>query len=493
MSKINQLKSDIISALPYAGTGVVATLPIDMPFWSMLGGVVGLGLFISKMRHFRQKYYQLQLSDLTAFENKDIQLVGDKYLLSLPLAKKWRLLPILPCTITDEEYNIIGANVQQMFMSLFSQYNTEKNIPPKKAAYKALCDVFQCVRNNNSVENIFCQSHEKDNQVQMMGCYHLANLYQDVKRCQHDADVIDLFHQIYHHLIGRLSDYKLSRLFIHENDIQFAVNQTVRKNSMVSHLRGLFLASTMLTCATVGSFAHDMYAQNDTYNTTKYLGLTSLGVLGLWGYQRRRHLLNELKRFDTDNFAIETSEPTNQTTEGEATIYHEKVTMLAPAHKLRLVIQKNNDLLTMIHENNVTNVSQLLTCVQKDRQTFKRKHEQDESIRNILKSGYTLEDVIQFYGPERASESLVQLCIERGLSINRFVGIDTYKDQLQQRYTLFSNHWNFLKNLEEEHEVPLTYQSFSNDKNIVFTVDRKIVLVHQIHPAVHDMLVNTRG
>ena len=147
----------------------------------------------------------------------------------------------------------------------------------------------------------------------------------------------------------------------------------------------------------------------------------------------------------------------------------------------------------MIHENNVTNVSQLLTCVQKDRQTFKRKHEQDESIRNILKSGYTLEDVIQFYGPARASESLVQLCIERGLSINRFAGIDTYKDQLQQRYTLFSNHWNFLKNLEEEHEVPLTYQSFSNDKNIVFTVDRKIVLVHQIHPAVHDMLVNTRG
>lgn len=494
MSHINRLKSDIVSALPYMSTGLVATLPVEMPFWAMLSSIVGLGFFVSKLRQLKQNRYHTQLSDLALFHSQDIQLNGDEYVLSPVLAKKWGLsLTTVPCCIPDETYNLIGDNIHQMYVSFFSQYNIEKNMTPKQASLRAVNDIFKCICNQKSMKKMFQGCIIPDNQIQMIGCYHLARLYQDIKNCQFDEEIVDMFHQIYHYFTGTSSDYKLSRLFPCGSDIQFVVNQPVRQNPMVTHFRGLMLASTMLGCATIGSFAYDTYQQDNSYNNTKYLGLTALGMAGLLGYRRRKHFINELKRFDTDAFSAETIEPVMQTTEGPAKIYHEKVTVLAPAQKLRMVMEKNNDLLSIIQENNVTTMPQLRSCVQAERKTTPKKQARDEAVKNCLKSGYTLEDVVQFYGPERASDSLVHLCTERGLFINMLSSFPNYEEQLKQRQVMFVQHWNHLKNLEEQIDVPVSYQSFANTKNTVFTIDRKVVLVHDVNPHLHDILVHTRS
>lgn len=488
--KLNDVKNDVISSLPYIGTGLAATLPINVPYWGLLSGVVCLGFLTSYTRNHFKNRYKRRMQFFHLFDEK-IKLEEETFLISPDLVQILGLnSSTIPCTLSDKEYNSLQETVFVAYLCFMAKNNLEQNMLPSQSAYKALSDVITALSPTKTLTEAF----QQQDQTAMLIYYHLSNLFQDMDTMKQEAEFMKLNSQLYHFVTNNLDEYRYNRLFIHPRDVNFIVNQEARQNTKKTKLRGMFLGSTALILSAGGLLIFGDNINESTLNKIKYLSLTSIGTLGLWHYTRKKHVQQELFRFDNDSFLPEIIQFQKQEQIDDSVCFVENVTRLTPATKLRYYIQCFESQLDFIRQTDSKSMGELYGKIIWENLKKTPENSYKNTVLFHLKQGATIEDIINLYGIEKTTETLSRICSDKSVPHNKFASISTYYNELKQRHAFLSNRYELLKEQEENIGISTSDRSFADHSPTTFTLSRDIVVPSdiKIHPAVKRALIHGR-
>ena len=488
--KLNDVKNDVIASLPYVGTGLASTLPINAPYWGLLSGVVCLGFLTScTYNHFKNRYKR-RMQFFHLFDEK-IKLEEETFLISPDLVQILGLnSSTIPCTLSDEEYNNLQENVFASYLYFMSRNNLEHNMLPSQSAYKALSDVIKELSPTQTVTKAF----QKQDQKAMLIYHHLSNLFQDMDTMNQEAEFMELNNQLYHFITNNLNEYRYNKLFIHPRDINFTVNQKARHNTKKTKLRGMFLGSTALILSAGGLLLFGDKTDESTLNKVKYLSLTSVGTLGLWHYTRKKHLQQELFRFDNDSFLPETLQFQKQEQLNDTICFVENVTRLTPATKLRYYIQCFESQLNFIRQTGPKSMGELYGKIIWENLKKTPENIYKNAVITLLKQGDTIEDIVNLYGIEKTTQTLIRICSDKSVPRNKFASISAYYNELKQRHAFLSCKYEFFKQQEEDIGISTSDRAFAEHSPTTFTLSRDIIVptAIKIHPTIKQALTHGR-
>lgn len=488
--KLKNIKNDVISSLPYVGTGLAATLPINVPYWGLLSGVICLGFLTSYTHNHFKNRYKRQMQFFHIFDEK-IKLEKNAFHITPDMAHLLGLNNTkIPCTLSDEEYNLLQEKVFTAYLCFMAKNNLEQNMLPSQSSYKSLSDVIRVLSPTQTVTEAF----QKQDQIGMLVYYHLSNLFQDMDTMNQEAEFMELNSQLYHFVTNSLDEYGYNKLFIHPRDVNFIVNQEARQNTKKTKLRGMFLGSTALILSAGGLLLFGDNTNESTLNKVKYLSLTSIGTLGLWYHTRKKHIQQELFRFDNDSFQPETIQFQKQEQLGDVVCFVENVTRLTPATKLRYYIQCFESQMDFIRQTGSQSMGELYGKILWENLKKTPKNTYKNAVIALLKQGDTLEDIINLYGIEKTTEAFIGICSDKSIPRNKFASISAYYNELKQRHAFLSSKYEFFKQQEEDIGISTSDRAFAEHSPTTFTLSRDVIVPSdmKIHSAVKRALTHGR-
>ncbi len=487
LNKFNQKKSEVVAGLPYMAAGAVAFIPTDVPVAGLLAGIVALKVFADKMKRIYQTKDQRYLKPLDDFID-GISIYDDYYEIDPQSAKKYALPKIVPFDCTDDDYNRAGDEVYLLFVDKVRQYNIGKNMEPIRAAYRALHDVVDMEIPTYHHDRNIVNYLKQNDKVTILKLSHILSIYRSIKMTHSNEMIIDMCNHAYEKIFDEKHP---DRYFVlHQTETDRVINQQTRTSPLQTKMRGMFLASVSLTAIAVGALAYGLMTGESKTKQTIYLGGLAALVLGASQVQAVKNTYKEIRRFSDPQFIGEITR--NQTVqENETNItFSEDIERLAEGERMRKSIMQYQKQLERLNNRSNATLGGFLY----DEWSNFQKKPVNAVVWGLLKRGYSIEDMMRFYGVQNVSDSFIELNLLFNIVRNFKVSAENYKEGLKRHLYCIQKKFLHIQKEEQKYFKP-DECLFSSDKHPVLKIKRKIIVPRsiKIHPAVKQELTRYHG
>lgn len=484
LNRVNQKKAEVVAGLPYIAAGAVGFIPTDVPIVGLLAGIVALKVFADKMKRVYQEKDKRYLKPLDDFVNA-ISLSDDCYKIRPQVASKYALPNVVPFNYSADDYNKTGDEVYLLFADKVAQYNIGKNMEPIRAAYAALRDVLDMeiptYRYDGNVVN-YLKQNDKETVLKLL---HIFSIYDSVKEAKSNEEIIDMCNHVREAIFDE--EHPDRCYMLHDAEKDRVINQQTRTSPVRTKMRGMFLASISLTALAAGVMGYGLISGEIKTKQTLYLGGVAALVLGAYKVYGLKNLHREAIRFSKQKFIGEIIK--NQTVQENEThiTFSEDVERLAESERMRRTIKQYQDQLERLKNNPNIKLGAFLYS---EWSRFKEKPV-NIAISNCLSKGYSIEEMMRFYGIQQASDSLIEMNLLFNIVRNFKVSAEDYKKGLVMHLYRLKNNLLNIQKLEQESFSPDKWL-FSSDKYPVLKIKREIVVPQsiKIHSAVKQQLTH---